>query len=277
MRTVAMVILSTVIIGFVGCALWWNAARVEAWASDVQHERKLEQQRQQVKHAEAFLRKGLEELDAQIEHLENLEYEHRVSSEECRLMASKQQTAWVEAEQLTLEFASRQESSKGQPFDFYGRTYDATLAEAQFDRHSRDVLARRQALDELQYDEVSHRRAADYSAKAVQTLREAREKAQREGDRLLVDRDVADARALAQALSSPTASKSARQLDSSLASTINLLREYLNRRNAEIVTQQPSGAATVDETCQRKAALAKDEELNKTKADLRQRAKRGQL
>jgi hypothetical protein len=193
------------------------------------------------------------------------------------LRASKQQTSWIESEQLTLEFASRQESSKGQPFDFYGRTCDATSAEAQFDRYSRDVLARRQALDELQYDEVSHRQAADYFAKAVQTLREAREKAKREGDRLLVDRDVADARALAQALSSPVSSKSERQLGSSLSSTLNLLREYLNRRNAEMGAQQPSGAASVDETCQRKADLVKDEELNKIKADLRLRAKRGQL
>ncbi|MCY3019622.1 MAG: hypothetical protein NTW87_11410 [Planctomycetota bacterium] len=265
-------IVSGVTVVAVIAALWWNWARVEAWAENTKHEWAKEQDRQRVRNAEVFLEKGLAELDQEIARLECARYEHRVSAEEASLRACKQQSGVVEAEQLAVEFLQAQQAARRQPFEFYGRTYDPSQAEKQFDYFAREALARRQALDELHYDEVAHRQSSKYVAKAVTTLRDARDTAQREGQRLIVDRDVADARALAHALTDPAPGEKDVQPGADLARTLKLLRDHLLRRNAEDRVSAQDGPASIEDTKRRKRELQKADELKQLKDELRKRA-----
>jgi hypothetical protein len=275
MRTIAMGMLIVLVLGITTTCLWWNSARIEAWAEDTKHEWKTEQDRQQVKHAEAFLRKGLAELDREIERLENVRYKHRVACEEASLRATKAQNAATEAEELTVAFLRAQKAASVQTFEFYGRAYDGAQAEKQFDAFSRETLARRQTVDELHYDEVSHRQAAEYLAGAVKTLKEAREKAQREGNRLVIDRDVADARALAQTLRGGAASSQRGNPGAAIIETLELLRRHLERREAEGRVPDQGGACTISEIQQQRRETEKSDELKRLKDELRQRAKNG--
>jgi len=265
-------LVSCVVVVALAVLLWWNWARVEAGAENTRHECAKEQDRQRVRNAEVFLEKGLAELDQEIERLERVRYEHRVSAEEAHLRAGKQQTGVVEAEQLTVELLQAQQAAKGQPFEFYGQTYNPTQAEDQFDHYARETLARRQALDELRYDEVAHRQGGEYIGKAVTTFREARQTARREGCRLIVDRDVADARALARALTDPAPGEKDGQPGADLARTLKLLCDHLLRRNAEDRVSAQDGAASAEDTKRRQRELQKADELKQLKDELRKRA-----
>jgi hypothetical protein len=265
-------IVSGVTVVAVTAALWWNWARVEAWAENTKHEWAKEQDRQRARNAEVFLEKGLAELDQEIERLECVRYEHRVSAEEAHLRAGKQQNGVVEVEQLAVEFLQAQQAARGRPFEFYGRTYDPAQAEKQFDCFAGEALARRQALDELHYDEVARRQGSEHVAKAVATLRDARETAKREGNRLIVDRDVADARALARALTDPVPGEKDEQPGADLARTLKLLRDHLLRRNAVDRVSAQDSSASVEDTKRRKRELQKADELQQLKDELRKRA-----
>jgi len=268
MRTIVSGVIVVAVIG----VLWWNWTRVEAWAENTKHERAKEQDRQRVRHAEVFLEKGLAELDQEIARLECVRYEHRVSAEEAHLRAGMQQNGVVEAEQLAVEFLQAQQAAKGQPFEFYSRTYDPAQAEKQFDCFAGEALARRQALDELHYDEVAHRQGSEHVATAVATLRDARETAKREGNRLIVDRDVADARALARALTDPAPGEKDEQPGADLARTLKLLRDHLLRRNAEERVPTRDGPARVENIQRRQREAQTADELKPLKDELRKRA-----
>jgi len=272
MRTMVSGVIVVAVIGSLVALLWWNWTRVEAWAENTKHERAKEQDRQRVRNAEVFVEKGLADLDQEIARLECVRYEHRVSAEEAHLRAGKQQNGVVEAEQLAVEFLRAQQAARGQPFEFYDRTYDPSQADKQFDCFAREALAHRHVLDELHYDEVGHRQGSEYIAKAVTTLREARETGKREGNRLIVDRDVADARALARALTDPVPGEKNGQPGADLARTLKLLRDHLLRRNAEDRVSVQDGPATVEDTQCRKRETQKADELKQLKDELRRRA-----
>ncbi|MGD0088492.1 MAG: hypothetical protein ABSE73_01100 [Planctomycetota bacterium] len=268
MRTVVLGIVVVAVIG----AVWWNLARVEAWAENTKHEWAKEQDRQRVRNADVFLERGLAELDQEIARLDQERYKHRVSAEEAHLRADKQQNDVVEGEQLAIEFLRAQQTAQGQPFEFYGRTYSPALADEQFDRYARETLTRRQALDELHYDEVAHKESSEYIAKAISTLKDARDKAQRDGNRLIVDRDVANALALARALTNPSPGEKDSQPVADLARTLKLLRDHLCRRDAEGRVAVQDGPAGIDDTQRRRRDRQKANELKQLKGELRKRA-----
>jgi hypothetical protein len=270
MRTIVIGMLIVLVLGITTTCLWWNSTRIEAWAEDTKHEWKTEQDRQQVKHAEVFLRKGLAELGREIARLENVRYEHRVASEEARLRADKALAAVAEAENLAVEFLRALKSANGQPFDFCSRTYDAAQADDQFDALARETLCRRRVLDELHYEQVAHRQAAEHIVNAIKTLGEAKRKAEREGKRLVVDRDVADARALAQTLAEHGPAGTNRSGDV-LVDTLKLLRNHLTRCGAEDRVRTQSGASTIDDIQQRKRETETSEELKRLKEELLKR------
>jgi hypothetical protein len=252
----------------VAVLVWWNAARIEAWAEDTKQDWAAEQDRQRVRHAEAFLRKGLEQLDGEIARAEGTRHEHLVSSEEARLRAVKQEARVAEAEQVAVEFARAQRAARGQAFEFVGRTFVPALAEAQLDQYVREVQTLREALDELHYQEVAHRAAANQLAQAATTLKSAREQARREGDRLLVKRDVTDAGALARDLDVHTGLSG-----SDLQKTLELLRTHVLRREAEGAVQSSDGPDSVDGTLRRKKAQQREEEFRRLREQILDRAR----
>lgn len=237
MRTLITGILVLVMVVTVGCVVWWNATRIEAWASDKKREREAAQERQRVENAKAFLRKGLEELDAQIGNLESARYEQRVSAEEDRLRHAKQRSALTDVEDVAVTFLRAQRDAHGGAFECFGRQYDGTKAEAQAERFVADVVRIRDDVAHLKDEEVLHDAAGAQIERAVERLKDARERARREGDALVVERDVADARALAIAL------ETAKSGGGTLSQTMEALRKYIDRQNA---TANVDSSGTLD-------------------------------
>ena len=268
MRTFLMGTLIVAVLVIATGALWWNSTRIEAWAEQKKTDWQTEQKRQQVKHADVFLRKGLEELDREIARLEHAQFEHRVAAEEARLRAGKQQGRLAEAEALAVEFAAATQKAAGQAFGFYRRTYTTTEAEAQLDRYAREVSGLRDGLGELGYNQIAHRNAAEHLAKAAVILQEAREKSRREGQRLIIDRDTADAKAVAEALSDPLG-RGDTLPGGELRDTLKTLRDHILRREAEAGLR---GTPGIEETLQRKRDLEQEEQVRQLKDELRQRA-----
>ena len=93
-----------------------------------------------------------------------------------------------------------------------------------------------------------------------------------ENPNLGLDRDVADAGALARALTDPAPGEKHEQPGADLARTLKLLRDYLLRRNAEDRVSAQDGPASVGDTQRRKRDAQGADELKQLKDELRKRA-----